>query len=124
MIPYVISEAHPDYKEPWVCQDFGVVVQEEIETYFLDRVCNFILSITDLDNLKSEYDIQNFFDNFYEASFMLNYPWSAMVFINEEWKDVTPCNEKIYQHIKVMKLHEEEDKQNKENYLIQNDRIF
>ena len=30
MIPYVISEAHPDYKTPYLDQDFGVVKEEEI----------------------------------------------------------------------------------------------
>jgi len=114
MIPYVISEAHPDYKRPWLSQDFGVVVQEEIETYFLDRVCNFILERTHPDNLKSEYHIQNFFNSFYEDSFMSNSPWNAMVFINGEWEDMTPCNEKIWEHIQLMKLHEKEDKQNEE----------
>ncbi len=35
MIPYVISEAHPDYKRPSLDQDFGVVKEEEMDTYFL-----------------------------------------------------------------------------------------
>lgn len=44
MIPYIILEAHPDYKRsllnktPWVSQDFGVVKEEEIQTYFLDKI--------------------------------------------------------------------------------------
>lgn len=114
MIPYVISQAYPDYKRPSLYQDFGVVKEEEMYTYFLDRICEFILDRIDDTNLKCCEDIHNFFENYYDEYYMDNPPWEAMVFINDEWENVTPSYEKIWEHIQLMKLEENEDKE-KEN---------
>lgn len=109
MIPYVISVAHPDYKRPYLNQDFGVVKEEEIDTYFLHKVCEFILDRSGDDDLNLQ-SINDFFDNYFEEYFMMNAPWSAIVFRNGEWENVTPSYEKIWQHIQLLKLQENEDK--------------
>lgn len=109
MIPYVISEAHPDYKRPSLDQDFGVVKEEEMNSYFLQKICDFILERTDINDLKCEYDIENFFDNYFNEYFMLNSPWEAVVFRNGEWENMTPSNEEIWAHIQLLKLEEEKD---------------
>lgn len=110
MIPYVISEAYPDYKRPSVEHDFGVVEEQEMETYFLDKISNFVLDRTGDDDLNLQ-DINDFFDNYFEEYFMMNEPWSAMVFRNGEWENVTPSNDKIWGHIQVLKLQEKEDEE-------------
>jgi len=46
MIPCVISEAYPDYKRPSVQHDFGIVNEEEMETFFFDKISNFVLDRT------------------------------------------------------------------------------
>jgi len=107
MIPYVISEAHPDYKRPSLDQDFGLVKEEEMDTYFLQKICDFILERIDINDLKCEYDIENFFENFYDEYFMSNSPWEAVIFRNGEWENMTPSFDKIWEHIKLLKLDEE-----------------
>jgi len=42
---------------------------------------------------------------------MTNAHWSAMVFRNGEWENVTPCNDKILGHIKLILAQEEEDRE-------------
>jgi hypothetical protein len=114
MIPYVISEAHPDYKRPWLSQDFGVVKEEETQTYFLDKICEFILDRIYIDSLECQDDIESFFDSYYDEYYMSNSPWDTMVFINGEWENMTPSNEKIWEHIQLLKLQEKEDEEEKQ----------
>lgn len=113
MIPYVISEAYPDYKCPSVEHDFGIVEEQEMETYFLDKISNFVLDRTGDDDLNLQ-DINDFFDNYFQEYFMMNPPWSAMVFRNGEWENVTPSNDKIWGHIQLIKLHEKENMEKQE----------
>lgn len=130
MIPYVISEAYPDYKRPCVEHDFGVVKEEEMETYFLDRVSNFVLDRTG-DNDLSLQDVNDFFDNYFDEYFMMNDPWSAMVFRNGEWENVRPSNDKIWGHIRLIILQEQqeeelekEEDEKEEDILNENDKII
>jgi hypothetical protein len=117
MIPYVISEAHPDYKRPYLCQDFGVVKEDLMQEYFLDKVCEFILERTDIDCLKCFQNIEVFFNNYYCEDYMDNVPWQAVVFRNGEWENMTPSIESIWEYIQILKLevHEEEDQQEHED---------
>ena len=113
MIPYVISVAYPDYKRPCVEHDYGIVKEEEMETYFSDEVSKFVLERTGNDDLSLQ-DINEFFDNYFEEYFMMNAPWSAMVFRNGEWENATPSNDQIWGHIRLLKLQEKEDKEKEE----------
>ena len=112
MIPYVISEANPDYKRPYLCQDFGVVKEEEMATYFLQKICEFILDRIDIESLKCCHDIENFFENFYDEYFMMNSPWEAVIFRNGEWENMTPSSEEIWGHIQLLKLDKEKVQDN------------
>ena len=104
MIPYVISEAHPDYRSPYLKQDFGIVKESEMKTYFLDNICNFILQIT--SEINSSLDVEIFFQSFYaDSCCMFNSPWDAMVFRNNEWENANPSYESIWEHIKLLKTH-------------------
>lgn len=104
MIPYVISVSYPDYKRPCLCQDFGVVKEEEIQYYFLDKVCEFILDRINNNNLNCCQDIENFFNNYYDEYYMDNLPWEAMIFRNGEWENVNPSFELIWEHIQLIKI--------------------
>lgn len=117
MLPYVISEACPDYKRPSLNQDFGVVKEDETQTYFLDRICNFILERTDEDSLNCQYDIEKFFENFFDECYMNNSPWEAAIFRNGEWENATPSTEQIWEYIQLIKFqaHEDEENEKREN---------
>jgi hypothetical protein len=114
MIPYVISEAHPDYKRPSLFQDFGVVKEDKMQGYFLDKVCEFILERTDIDSLKCCQNIESFFYNYYDEDYMDNVPWQAVVFINGEWENMTPSIDSIWEYIQILKMQEEVEYQEEE----------
>jgi hypothetical protein len=109
MIPYVISEAHPDNKRPCICQDFGVVQEDELQEYFLDKVSVFILERTDVDSLKCCQNIENFFYHYYDEDYMDNVPWQAVVFINGKWQNMTPSIESIWDYIQMLKMQAEKE---------------
>lgn len=102
MLPYVITIAHPDYKRPYVSQDFGVIKKDEMNTFFLAQVCYFILDRE--RNIKSIEDVTKFFDNYYSDSYMSNSPWEARIFINKKWKYVTPSNDEIWDYIQTLSV--------------------
>jgi len=110
MIPYVISEAKPDYKRPYLSQDFGVVKEDNMQEYFLDKVCEFILERTDIDSLKCRQNIEIFFSKYYDEDYMDNVPWKAVVFRNGEWENMTPSIESIWEYIQILKLELQEGK--------------
>lgn len=104
MIPYVISEAHPDYKRPFVSQEFGVIKEEEIDTFFLKKICDFVLEHADIQSLNCCNDVEDFFESYYSEFYMGNSPWDARVFKNDEWEHIIIMNETIWEHIQLMKL--------------------
>jgi len=114
-IPYVISEAHPDYKRPYLLQDFGVVYEKMIDTFFVEKVTEFIFDRTNKNDIQSVDDIRSFWENYYDDYYMDNAPWNATIFINGEWENVTPTDVQIFECIQRMKNEEKEDqKQEKE----------
>lgn len=108
MFPYVISESHPDYKRPWLEQTFGVVKEEDIDTFFLNEICTFILDRIDINSLECENDVETFFDNYYDEYYMGNPPWDAQIFKNGEWENVTLLYETIWEHIQLIKSQDQE----------------
>lgn len=105
-IPYVISIAHPDYKRPYVQEIFGAVDEQSIESFFLQRVVDFILN----DDMKYEstQDIKRFWTDYYNESYMDNRPWTARIYKDGAWKDATPTNEQIIRSVQE-RYKEEED---------------
>jgi hypothetical protein len=110
MIPYVISEAHPDNTRPYMVQDYGVVQEDELQEYFLDKVSVFILERTDADSLKCCQNIENFFYHYYDEDYMDNVPWQVVCFINGKWQTMTPSIESIWEYIQILKLELQEGK--------------
>ena len=91
-IPYVISEAHPDYKRPYLFDNFGSIDENIIDTFFVETVSEFILDRKDINTISSITDIEDFWNYYYQEYYMENAPWTAMIFINGNWKSITPSN--------------------------------
>lgn len=116
-IPYVISEAHPDYKRPYLFEDFGVVDEKMMDTFFVEKVTEFICDRIDRDDIKSVDDIGKFWYNYFDEYYMDNSPWNARIFINGEWKNITPTDIQIFECFQRLKMEEKEDQdQEQENF--------
>jgi hypothetical protein len=114
-IPYVISEAHPDYKRPWLDQQFGTIDENLIDTFFVEKASEFIYDRTNNDAIESVDDIKSFWDNFFDECYMDNSPWDATVFINGEWQNVSPSNVEIFECLNRIRTAYKQDKEdNKE----------
>jgi hypothetical protein len=110
-IPYVISEAHPDYKRPYLYQDFGTIDEKLIDTFFVEKVTEFIYDRCNIDNIKSVDDISTFWENYYDEYYMDNSAWDAVVFINREWKNVMPTDIQIFECFKRIKKEEKDEEE-------------
>lgn len=111
--PYVISEAYPDYKRPYLYEYFGVVKKERLETFFVEKLSEFIVERYGEEQIESIEDIETFWNAYYDDSYMSNEPWQSMVFIDNEWINYTPTNEEIFNYIKNNSFTED-DKSNTE----------
>ncbi len=117
-IPYVISASHPDYKRPWLQQEFGAIDENLIDTFFVEKAAEFIYDRTNADDIESVDDIVSFWDNYYIEYYMSNSPWDASVFINGKWKNACPSNVEIFECLKRMRIadkNEEEIEEIEEN---------
>lgn len=105
-IPYIISESHPDYKRPYLLQDFGTVDENLLNTFFVEKAAEFIYDRTDDEDIKSVDDITSFWENYFNEYYMDNTPWDAMIFINGEWENASPTNVEIFECIQRIKSGE------------------
>lgn len=104
MVPYVISIAHPDYKRPYLDQEFGAISEELKDMFFIKKASEFILDRIDEEEINTEDDIDNFFETYYRDYYMDNAVWEASAFINNEWVCVSPSRKLIFQYIINNKL--------------------
>ena len=109
LIPYVIMEAHPDYKRPSIDHSFGVVPKNELDKLMLKQLALFVVDRIELDNMNSINDINEFWENFFIDRFMSNYPWDAMAFIDGKWVSVGPSNEDLFNELLTYKNKENRD---------------
>ena len=96
-IPFVISEAYPDYKRPFVNQIFGTCYRNEISYYFIEKASDFIFERVASSSLNDVIDIKNFWFNYYDEYYMDNTPWEATIFMDGKWLNVTPSDEEIFE---------------------------
>lgn len=89
VIPYVILEAHPDYKRPYVKPVYGMVQKSKLIDTLLENLVDFVYDKIDIDNLTDVKDVDNFWREFYNDTYMSNPPWEATAIINEEWTDIS-----------------------------------
>jgi hypothetical protein len=120
-IPYVISEAHPDYKRPYLFDNFGAIDENMIDTFFVETVSEFILDRKDISTISSITDIEDFWNYYYQEYYMENAPWTAMIFIEGKWKSITPSNIEIFECIKRIKNEENRENEEKDEKQILND---
>jgi hypothetical protein len=108
-VPFIISEAYPDYKRPCLNQMFGACFKHEIPSYFINKAAEFILERSDLDAVNNIEGIKDFWSQFYDEYYMDNHPWEANIFIDGKWVNVTPTDDEILERIQKLKQWEEED---------------
>lgn len=96
LIPYVILEAHPDWKRPYVLPEFGMISEYKLKNYLLEKLVEFVYDRINIENLKSVDDIDNFWQHFYDDCYMDNSPWEAIAIIDGIWENVSPSNEEVY----------------------------
>lgn len=103
MIPFIILEAEPHYKSLYLNQEFGTVEENEIHDFFLKKICKFILDKTDINSLKDEYSIELFFFDFYNVYEIKNKAWSAFIFRNGQWGEISISFNLIWEYIQLLK---------------------
>ena len=108
-IPYVISESHPDYKRPYLFEDFGAVDENMIDTFFVEKVAEFITERCNIDEINQVEDISKFWESYYDEYYMDNAPWDARIFINGKWINVHPTDVQIFDCINRIKSGEKND---------------
>lgn len=108
-IPYVILEAYPDYKRPYVLPRFGFAKKNEVQSVILKELVEFVYDRIDIKCVKSEEDIQTFWDNYYSNSYMDMRPWEATAFINDTWCNISPSNEELLQELIMLKDKDKDD---------------
>ena len=108
-LPFVISEAYPDYKRPCLNQMFGVCFNHEVSSYFINKAAEFIFERSHPDEVNNIEGIKNFWEHFYSDYYMDNNPWEANIFIDGKWVNVTPTDGEILERIQKLKQSEEED---------------
>ena len=97
LIPYVILEAHPDWKRPCVLPEFGMVQEDRLSDFLLEKLVEFVYDRIDIENLTSVDDIYKFWEHFYtERRYMANSPWEANAIIDGIWNNVNPSNEVLF----------------------------
>lgn len=115
-IPFVISEANPDYKRPFLLQQFGTCNKSDVPSYFINKVAEFIFDRSVPDAINNLEGIQEFWNQYYSDCYMDNPPWEATIFMDGTWFNVTPTNEEILEAIKKLILLEK-------NYVKQEEKI-
>jgi hypothetical protein len=96
LIPYVIQEAYPDWKRPYVSSFFGMVQEDKLTDEVLEKLLDFVYDRIDIENLNSVDDIEKFWENYYNEYYMDNSPWQATAIIDGIWKNVNPSNEELF----------------------------
>jgi hypothetical protein len=93
LIPYVILEAHPDWKRPYVLPEFGMIQEDKLKEHLLEKLVEFVYDRIDIENLNNIHDITNFWEHYYDDYYMDNSPWEATAIIDGIWDNVTPSYE-------------------------------
>lgn len=106
LIPFVILEACPDYKRPYVLPIYGMVEECKLTDTILEKLVDFVYSRIDIDELCDLEDIDKFWDEFYSDYYMENSPWEAKAIVNGAWENVNPTNEELFNALITIKNEE------------------
>lgn len=110
-VPYVISTAYPDYKTPYLHQEFGICQIVNVRKLLIDKCVEFILEMMSYkyEKIQTVNDVQFFFNNYYEECYMDNYPWEAVIFADGEWCHIIPSDQELFDRIQILKKKELEN---------------
>lgn len=97
LIPFVILEAHPDYKRPYVLPFFGMVEEYKLKDTILEKLVDFVYDRIGIDNVTSVIDVEQFWIEFYSDCYMDNPPWEATAIINGVWEEVYITNVELFE---------------------------
>lgn len=98
LIPYVFARACPDYKRPYVHITYGVLVNNNYELFFIEKIVDEVI-FDGINKVYSVDDIKYFFENFYCDTFMDNPPYDIRFFINGKWDYYHAEYKEIYDFI-------------------------
>lgn len=118
MIPYVISTTHPDYKRPYVYNDFGMIEKSKLKQFALESLVEFLdISIYTINSVQDLVYYMSY--GYYEQcdSYMDNNCWEMSAVINGEWHTINIKNEEIFNAIleQRKKNKEEEEEESLDN---------
>jgi len=96
LIPFVILEAHPDNKRPYVLPFYGMIDEDKLYDILLQKLVEFVYDRIDIKKLNSVDDIKQFWKEFYTDSYMDNPPWQATAIVNGIWDDINISDEDLF----------------------------
>lgn len=110
-IPFIILESCPDYKAPYINKISGSCFEKEISYYFVNKVCEFIFHRINYININTVKDITDFWNSYYDdyEVHVVNPPWEASIFMHNNWKNITPSDDEIFERIVKLKIWEKEE---------------
>ena len=97
LIPFVILEAHPDYKRPYVLPFFGMIEEDKLKDTLLAKLVDFVYDRIGIDNVTSVIDVEQFWVEFYSDCYMDNPPWEANAIINGVWQEINITNIELFE---------------------------
>jgi len=92
LTPVVIMEAHPDLKRPYILPFFGMIQENKLKEFLLEKLVEYVNNKIDITIINSIEDIEYFWDNIYSDCYMDNSPWEATAIVNGVWENVNPSN--------------------------------
>lgn len=109
LIPYIILEANPDYKRPYVETIYGMAKEDELNSILLEKMFVFVYNRSDINQFNNVSDVSKFWNNYYSEYYMSNSPWEAKAVINNKWVNVTPSDINLFDVIMKTKKPIEDD---------------
>jgi hypothetical protein len=97
MIPYMIMEAHPDNKMPYISHIHGIIEETKLNIFILEKQVEFIYNRINIEEINSIKDVEYFWSSFYDDCYMDNPPWEAFAVINCEWKYISYSNIELFE---------------------------
>jgi hypothetical protein len=103
IVPYVVSIARPDRKCPELQQYFKQGFLTDVKEEAAELIYNEFIDYVSMyeNNKKKNITVKSFEktynEYYYSEECMSNDPWSAKAFISEQWQDITPTYEELYQ---------------------------
>ena len=96
LIPYIIMEANPYNKTPFINYKKGLVEEDKLRIFILNELVEFIYKLIDIENFKTIKDVETFWNCFNCNYYVDNKPWDCFVIRNNLWENIYFTYEEIY----------------------------